>query len=197
MLAQEVTQNATMWYLSFVEKRMLDLDRFTRSMLSYGKEQRSEVRFTPIDFEEIVQHCWLDLQYLPTFARLNKTFQIQKNYLAFQSDPFRLAIIFSNILSNAVKYQNTQRDDSFVDIKIVQNYDHALVTIRDNGIGVEQSYIDKVFDMFFRATDKSDGSGLGMYIVQQTIERLDGEISFESKVGEGTIITMRLPNDLN
>ncbi len=182
-------------YLAFIEKRMSDLDRFTRSMLSYGKEQRSEVRIEIIDFEKMIQHCWLDLQYLPTYARLNKHIHVEKNCLAFHNDEFRLNIIFSNILSNAVKYQNLQREDSFIDICIIQDYEHAVITIRDNGIGVEQSYIEKVFNMFFRATDKSEGSGLGMYIVQQTVERLDGNITFESVLGEGTTITIQIPNE--
>lgn len=181
-------------YLTFVEKRVSDLDRFTRSMLSYGKEQRSEVRLQIIDFEQIINTCWLDLQYLPTYARLKKNFHIDKKCLSFYSDPFRLSIVLSNILSNAVKYQNLNREDSYVSVDIVQDDDYATVVIQDNGIGVEQAYIDKVFDMFFRATEKSEGSGLGMYIVQQTVERLDGEIKFESKVGEGTTITIRIPN---
>jgi len=193
---EETNINQIYEYLTFIEKRMADLDRFTRSMLSYGKEQRSEVRIEAIDFENMVQHCWLDLQYIATFARLKKTIRVEKNYLTFYNDSFRLGIILSNILSNAVKYQNLHCEDSFVDVHILQNYDHAIITIRDNGIGVEQAYIDKIFDMFFRATDKNEGSGLGMYIVQQTVERLDGEISFESALGEGTTIIIRLPNEL-
>lgn len=181
-------------YIAFIEKRVSDLDRFTRSMLSYGKEQRSEVRFELIDFEQLINHCWLDLQYLPTFARLQKTLSIEKDCLSFYSDSFRLGIVLSNILSNAVKYQNLKREDSFVSVHITQREDEAVITIRDNGIGVEQEYIDKVFDMFFRATDKSEGSGLGMYIVQQTVERLDGTIKFTSTVGEGTTITITIPN---
>lgn len=181
-------------YVAFVEKRMKDLDRFTSSMLAYGKEQRSEVRLDMIDFEEIIEHCWTDLQYLPTFSRLRKTLHIDKKCLAFYSDAFRISIILSNILSNAVKYQNPHIDDNFVAIQILQEDEYATITIQDNGIGVEQTYIDKIFDMFFRATEKSEGSGLGMYIVQQTVERLDGNIKFQSVLGEGTTITIQIPN---
>jgi signal transduction histidine kinase len=147
-----------------------------------------------IDFEEIIKHCWTDLQYLPTFSRLRKTLHIDKKCLAFYSDAFRISIILSNILSNAVKYQNLHIDDNFVAIQILQEDEYATITIQDNGIGVEQTYIDKIFDMFFRATEKSEGSGLGMYIVQQTVERLDGNIKFQSVLGEGTTITIRIPN---
>lgn len=194
IIKEEQNMTKIQEYVAFIEKRMKDLDRFTSSMLAYGKEQRSEMRLGIINFEEIISHCWTDLQYLPTFARLKKTLRIEKKCLAFHNDSFRLSIILSNVLSNAVKYQNLQHEDNFVDIHILQDDAEATITIRDNGIGVEQAYIDKVFDMFFRATEKSEGSGLGMYIVQQTIERLNGSIKFESVLGEGSTITICIPN---
>jgi PAS domain S-box-containing protein len=180
-------------YLTFLEKRAGDLDRFTKSMLNYGRAQRAGELTEEIDFEELIAHCMLDLQYLPTFNRLAKHIHIRKDALFF-SDSLRVNIILSNILSNAVKYQNTQREDSFIDIAIEVTALEARLSFRDNGIGVKQEYMDKVFNMFFRATEKSDGSGLGMYIVKQTIDKLNGSVTFSSEIGQGSEIYIILPN---
>jgi len=64
----------------------------------------------------------------------------------------------------------------------------------DNGIGIRKEHQDKIFDMFYRATDRSQGSGLGMYIVRQAIEKIDGTISLSSVYGEGTRIKITVPN---
>ncbi len=69
--------------------------------------------------------------------------------------------------------------------------------IEDNGIGIDQSFHEKIFDLFFRATDQAEGSGLGLFIVKDTIERLDGTIQVKSNVGVGTTFQVRIPNQLH
>lgn len=181
-------------YLEFLERRTLDLDRFTKSMLNYGKSQRAEQKVENIDFENIIKHCFEDLKYLPTFDRLNKKIKIDAKYPFFHQDAFRLNILFSNIISNAVKYQNQRAEKSFLKIQVNIEKDMAEISFEDNGIGVSEEYKAKVFDMFFRATEKSDGSGLGMYIVKQTIKKLNGKIEFESELGKGTTVKLQIPN---
>jgi signal transduction histidine kinase len=68
------------------------------------------------------------------------------------------------------------------------------VVFRDNGIGISDDYINKIFDMFFRATDRSEGAGLGLYIVKETIDKLHGDIIVESTMGEGTTFKINVPN---
>jgi signal transduction histidine kinase len=65
----------------------------------------------------------------------------------------------------------------------------------DNGIGIKKEYVKKVFDMFYRATEKSQGSGLGMYIVKQAVDKLKGSIKVKSTFGKGTTIKITLPNN--
>ena len=72
--------------------------------------------------------------------------------------------------------------------------DKAKIEFKDNGIGIRDEHLDKIFNMFYRATERSQGSGLGMYIVKQAVEKLDGKITINSKYGEGTEIKVVLPN---
>jgi signal transduction histidine kinase len=109
-----------------------------------------------------------------------------------KSDKLRLKIIFSNIMSNAYKYMNSE-ESSYLKIKVKPHKGAISISFEDNGIGIKKEYLDKIFNMFYRATDRSQGSGLGMYIVKQAVEKLKGTISLTSEYGKGTKIIILLP----
>jgi signal transduction histidine kinase len=66
--------------------------------------------------------------------------------------------------------------------------------VSDNGRGIHPEHIDNVFEMFYRATEDSQGSGLGLYIVKETVEKLQGTIYVRSTAREGTTFTLEIPN---
>jgi signal transduction histidine kinase len=67
------------------------------------------------------------------------------------------------------------------------------IKIKDNGIGIESKYINKIFEMFFRATNEKSGSGLGLYIVKETLKKLNGKIKVLSTFGKGTEFIIDIP----
>jgi signal transduction histidine kinase len=179
-------------YLDFIESRVTKLDEFVKSMLNFSKINRTQIKPVPVDFSDIINQCFQNLKFLENFTLLEK--QIHISGESFVQDYQRLEIIFNNILSNAIKYMNPRRARPLLNIDIRISPEHAEITFTDNGIGIQKEYLDKVFDMFVRATEKSDGSGLGLYIVKQTVERLNGRISVTSTAGEGTEIILVIPN---
>ena len=112
----------------------------------------------------------------------------------FHSDSLRVGIIFTNIYSNAIKYQDFMKSNSVFDINVILNPDNAIITFTDNGIGIPPQLLNKVFDMFYRAHDISKGSGLGLYIARETVNRLRGSISVDSVFGKYTTFRVVLPN---
>ena len=111
----------------------------------------------------------------------------------FYSDEGRIRVIVNNLVSNAIRYHNPDAEQPFVNITAHLN-GQAKIVIEDNGIGIPEQYHQKIFDMFYRVSEKSRGSGLGLYIVKETIDRLSGNIEIESKPGLGTKFTIHLPN---
>jgi signal transduction histidine kinase len=71
----------------------------------------------------------------------------------------------------------------------------ARITFSDNGTGIKPEYAGRVFEMFYRATENTDGSGLGLYIVKQIVDKMNGTIRLESQYGRGTTIRVNLPNE--
>ena len=112
----------------------------------------------------------------------------------FLTDPMRLGIVFNNLVSNSVKYQDHKKENPEITVEIIAGPEEAVITLSDNGIGIPEVHLSKVFDLFFRASIQSTGTGLGLYITRSAIEYLGGTVEIISKVGEGTVFKIRLPN---
>ena len=99
-----------------------------------------------------------------------------------------------NLISNAIKYH--QKDKSGRYIKITGQSDHEKLqfSIADNGIGIAPAHHTKIFDMFFRLSGNKDGSGIGLYIVKDTVGILQGTIQIQSEEGVGTDFIITLKN---
>ena len=179
-------------YLDKVKDRITKLDDFINSMLNYARVNRAELEMVPINLEEVARNSLKELEYLENFDKV-KTELTATNNGIFKTDKLRINIIFSNIISNAFKYYNPAHN-SFLKIKIDTTPEYAKLEFSDNGIGIKPEHMDKIFNMFYRATERSQGSGLGMYIVKQAVEKLNGTISIQSDYGVGTNIIITLPN---
>ena len=105
----------------------------------------------------------------------------------------RVKMILNNLISNALKYQDPLKKEHLINISMNENGSWLNILCEDNGIGIENNYLERVFYMFYRATELSKGSGLGLYIANETAKKLGGEISVKSKVKHGTVFTVSLP----
>jgi signal transduction histidine kinase len=180
-------------YLQKIEGRIRKLDEFIRSMLNYARVSRADVLMAPINLRDVAMTCIRELEHLENFKSINISLKVSGEVVPFRSDELRVKIIFGNIISNAYKYYNSDAP-SFLKIRIVIKALSVSIEFDDNGIGIKKEYLDKIYNMFYRATDRSQGSGLGMYIVKQAVERLGGTIQLKSEYGTGTKIKIVLPN---
>ena len=180
-------------HVSKIEDRIVKMDDFIKSMLDYSRASRMGVKNTLVDVEQLINESIEDLEFLDGFRNMDISVATTGDTEKLYVDKLRLKIVLGNILSNAIKYRNPDLDVNKLDIHITIEEDMVRMEFSDNGIGISKEYLAKVFDMFYRATEQSDGSGLGMYIVKQSVERLNGEIMIDSELGVGTKITINLP----
>jgi signal transduction histidine kinase len=179
-------------YLSKIEGRIKKLDEFIKSMLTYAQVNRREASYEEISLANLTKSCVRELDHLDNYKDVNVSINSNEK-TRFRSDMLRVRIILSNIISNAFKYHNPA-EQSYLKIDIDVKREAATIVFKDNGIGIHSDYLDKVFDMFYRATERSQGSGLGMYIVKQAVEKLKGRITARSTFGRGTTFRVTLPN---
>jgi PAS domain S-box-containing protein len=181
-------------YIALIENRVNKSDEFIKSVLNHSRILNSELNVKSIDFEKIIQTCVDELRYMPDLDRLHISVSVHNKQVGFANDEERLSIIFKNFISNAIKYHNPQVEKNFLRITITLSHLEALILLEDNGVGIESSYLDKIFDMFFRGPIRSEGSGLGLYIVKQTLDRLAGTVTVDSRFNKGTTFRMVIPN---
>jgi len=180
-------------YLNMSTKSINKLDSFVKDILDYSRNSRMEVEGQVIDFPQLFENTLDELQYMDKAQQLHIIREVQLTS-PFYNDPRRLHIIFRNLFSNAIKYQNANIDNPFLRVKINSEKEGVVIVLEDNGIGIAAEYTDRVFDMFFRCSELSTGSGIGLYIVKETVEKLCGKIRLESQLRVGTVITVELPD---
>ena len=101
--------------------------------------------------------------------------------------------MLNNLLSNAFKYQRRDEQKRFVKLSIEVSDKVAILKVEDNGIGIHESHIDNIFNIFYRATSEQSGSGFGLFNVKDALSKLGGQIQVSSKLNEGTSFIVTLP----
>jgi hypothetical protein len=188
----ETSLDSVLYYFDLIEKSVKRLDSLVINLLTLSRNQRVDEKKQLVDIQETIQDT-IEILNLNKPEKLNIKTDI-KQHTKFYSDQTRVSIIFNNLISNAYKYQNPSEDNPFVSVEIEVGEKEFKLTVQDNGLGITPDSQAKVFEMFYRATDQAHGSGLGLYIVKNVIEKLKGSIRFTSAVRKGTTFYVTLPN---
>jgi signal transduction histidine kinase len=175
-----------------IEKKVNQLDHFIMDVLSHSKNLKLDVIIEPINFEDLIEQSFVDLSYLKGADQIKRSVVVDGTI--FYSDRWRIAEILRNLMSNAIKYRSFDKPDPEIEVLMQINEERAIIRFRDNGIGIEPHNLEKIFNMFYRASEQSDGSGLGLYIVKNAVDKLRGAVKVTSTVGEGTTFVINLPN---
>lgn len=183
--------------IGFLKESVYKLDNFILDILDYSRNARLDIKREEINFKGFLDDIINNLKFMSSGnANIDVAFQIIGTSV-FYSDKTRVGIILNNIISNAIRYSDPQKLNPFVEVIINLTDANAFIIIKDNGIGISKEHQEKIFDIFYRVSAKSEGSGLGLYIVKETIEKLNGTINIESEQEVGTIFKISIPNQVN
>lgn len=181
----------TRQYLNMMNERVDKLDLFIRDIIDYSKNTRTELVKETVNILELVEDVKENFQFLEGAEKIKfkDEIKIEKAY----TDKTRLTVILNNLISNAIKYHYHDRIDPWIKVSM-QTIEGTLdIVISDNGPGIHPEKQSRIFDMFYRGTERSKGSGLGLYIVKETIAKMKGSIRVESVEGKGTSFIVKLP----
>lgn len=191
---EESAEELTKEHMQMLTGSITRLDNFIGEILEYSRNARLEVKKDPIDFKALLKGITSDLKYM---SNETKPVEIKVNVMengVFCSDKSRLSVVLNNLISNAIRYHNPAIENPFVAVDVKSTADFTDIEVHDNGIGIDEVNQQKIFDMFYRVSENSNGSGLGLYIVKETINKLQGNISVESTPGIGSKFTLSIPN---
>lgn len=180
-------------YFEMMEHSIQKLDNTLKEILDYSRNARKDIEVQQANIRDIVNDSIDRLLYMEGSMEVSKKIDIIEQYPLY-CDAYRLLVIFNNLLSNSIKYRDPQKEENFVHFYITIEKEVLTISVQDNGIGIPADFVPKIFNMFYRATERSDGAGLGLYIVRETVQKLGGTIQVQSEHGVGTTFEIQIPN---
>lgn len=176
-------------YLSLMHQSLAKQDQFINDIIDYSKNKRKQVVIEPVSLQELFDEAISQLMHIENASKI--TFKKELLVDKIQGDGLRLKIIISNLISNAIKYADNNKQEMVITVKTSLVDGFHNIEVSDNGIGINDEFKDLIFEMYF-GTNKNKGSGLGLYIVKEAVENIKGNISVvsESTVGSKFIVTI-------
>lgn len=182
-------------YLDMIKGRVVALDKLIQDIIDYSRNSRQELILEDTPIQSMVHSIIEDFRFSDDSKGIQFNITLPPS-LIIQTDSRRLQIILSNLIANAIKYKDNRKEQSWVAVQHKEENDFNLITVSDNGVGIESSHKQKIFSMFFRGTEKSNGSGLGLYIASEAALKIGASISLNSEIGKGASFTVRIPKQL-
>ncbi|WP_109829682.1 ATP-binding protein [Reichenbachiella versicolor] len=178
-------------YSHLIMDRVNSMDRVIKSIMDYARNMNNKVIFEEVNLPEMVKELIAAYSYHAHFERLSIATSFEVSMV--HQDRIRMKIILNCLLSNAYNFADKHKDNSTLDLHISLSDSILCIVFKDNGIGISDRDLDRIREMFYRGTSLSQGAGLGLYIVEETIKQLHGSLCISSEDGEGTIIRVGLP----
>jgi two-component system, sensor histidine kinase len=182
--------NQSFPYLDMMEKSATRLNDFINEVLDYSRTSRKELEYQEVRLPELMNELKEKFMLPDSTVNLKLTIEAESVF----TDPTLLKIGLGNLFSNAMKFQKKFSDhEPFVEVKSWQTANETFIEVNDNGEGIAEDHVSRIFEMFYRATNRSPGSGLGLYIAQEAITKLGGRISVKTTYGVGSTFVISLP----
>lgn len=179
--------------LVYIEKQQQQVERLKNiinGLIKLTKLNDAELQLEPINFHKMIDDCVASAQGLSNFPLITFEREVQLTKTV-SSEWTLLNAILQNLIENAIKY--AQSTAPFVKIRVWNDETHMVIQVEDNGVGIPDEHQTKIFEMFYRATQSVNGSGLGLYILKRSVDRLGGVIDIRSAVDVGSTFTVKLP----
>ena len=192
LLNHDLSPEKSRFFISEINKSIDKLDSTIFDIIEYSKNTHDSINVSIVDIESLIRNSFAqNMHYNKTDIELRVNAEISS---PFTSDYKRVGSLVDNVISNAIKYNDAKKTHSYINAHIHIDELECIILIEDNGIGMSEETLKKAFKMFYRGTNNVAGSGLGLFIVQEIIDKIGGKIEMESTIDVGTKITIHLKN---
>ncbi len=174
--------------IKHIDDRLSKLEKLLESVLDFSKIENEVINFTPFSLDHLIT----EIEEI-TSSKITK----ETNLGIINGQKELILRVFSNLVENSLKHSG--KKDPEIKISRKDNDDHIIITFRDNGVGISNTQLDKIFQFFSKAHSPTTqkGNGLGLAIVRKIVDIHHGKVWAESKKGEGMTIFISLPNKGN
>ena len=191
---EETKEDLTREHMGLLKGSIEKLDHFILDVLDYCRSKRLEMKADQIDFKLMIDDIADNLKHMnQNESNVDIKIKVEQEN-TFCSDKVGVSIVLNNLVSNAIRYRDRNSNQPFVNIEVTATDERANIIVKDNGIGINKDLQGKILDMFYRISDETDGTGLGLFLVKETIDKLHGQIKVESELGKGSVFRILIPN---
>jgi signal transduction histidine kinase len=170
-------------YFNMIGDRINAQDFFIREIIDFYRNSRTETAVENFSLrkhvDEIVGEQAMNLGSIHCRVEIPEEMDVQ-------SDKIRLKSVLSNLIGNAIKYHDIAKAEKYIKVSAERQNGHWIIAVEDNGQGIGAEHLPKLFNMFYRASADSKGSGLGLFIARETVDKLGGKIYVDSILGQGS-----------
>jgi PAS domain S-box-containing protein len=193
IMKKEEEKQEALERLEMMENSITRLDSFIEDIITYSRNRHMSLKKEKVNFKIIVEKVLEDLWYLKNTKKIHISTNISADF-DFYSDSRSISVVLSNFLSNAIKYHDTTKPAPSIWVNIKTSREKAVIEIKDNGMGIKKRSQAKIYDMFYRDSTNEMGSGIGLFIVKEIVNKLNGTIQLNSRPQKGTTFIITLPN---
>lgn len=178
--------------LEMIEDSTTKMDTLLRKLQEYMVHNHHTLKIHPVNATELTRriHNEFKNHLDPYDIHLSAEIRTTTDWLMDYDIILR---ILQHLVSNSIAYFDPEKNDRRIVIKIESTDRGSRVEVCDNGMGIPDDELEKIFDVFYRATENSIGSGMGLFLVKGLVEKMGGSISCHSSLGDGTTIRIYFP----
>jgi len=174
-LAARSVDDQTNEYIGLMRKSVGHLEMYIDKLALYSRNSTQELKYENVNVVALVEDIIEAHRFQPEASRL--TFRISASGMEeIVTDVFRLQLVLSNLIANAIKYHDPAQENPFVEIFFRNEIRQMEIQVTDNGLGIDEVYLDKIFNLYQRATSTGNGSGIGLHMVKEAVDKLNGKI---------------------
>lgn len=192
LINHDIHDKVSLNYFTMYKKQINRISKIVMDLIELTRMNHQKMNKKLINFDLIVSECISSYHYFKNYKAISFIKKIDQQ-IEFYSEWPVINTILQNLIENGIKYAKSDIDKPHVTISISEEDEKIIIETSDNGLGIEPKYQDKIFDMFYRANENIDGTGLGLYIMKRAVERLNGSITLKSELGVGSSFIVQLP----
>jgi signal transduction histidine kinase len=187
----EFQEEKARMFMGLIEERAKKLDNVISDILSVSRTKKFELKMERLQLGDLINEVVTELKFNHGATSISLDYARDESHVLI-TDYSQMKLILRNLIGNAVKYHNLDQPNPYIRIAFRRYDDYVEISIADNGQGIRTENLPKIFEMFYRASDTTEGTGLGLYIVSEALNRVKGSISVESVYGSGTTFTIQM-----
>ena len=178
-------------FITTIRSSTMQMNQLIDDLLKYSRLERSQLQIQPLKIRSVIESI-LKMNEDEIVAN-DFSVQVDVPEIKLIADLNGIQIALRNLIENAIKFTKKATNPEIL-IKLAENQDYWIISVSDNGIGFDMKYSERIFEIFQRLQRAEDypGTGIGLAMVAKTMQRMNGKVRAESKVGQGSTFYLEI-----